>query len=76
VEQGFALAMEKLQEYPNCTELLHSAAVVLDGSLMMSSLSAKQKEPYLEKVMVLYERVAKSDDPSIANKQGTCWCPN
>ena len=68
VEQGFALAIEKLQEYPNCAELLHSTAMVLDGSLMMSGFSAKQKERYLEKVMALYERVAKSDDLLLANQ--------
>jgi hypothetical protein len=49
--------------------------MVLDGSLMMSSLSAKQKEPYLEKVMALYERVAKSDDLLLANRAKYCWRP-
>lgn len=68
VERGFALVREQTQAYPYCMELLHSAAAVLDGSLMMSTLTEAQKEPYLHQVMALYERVAAGGDASLADK--------
>ncbi len=68
VERGFALAEEQTQAYPYCMELLHSAAAILDGALMMSALSEAQKEPYLRKVIALYERVAANGDAALADK--------
>ena len=66
VEQGFAMVAEKVQEYPNCIELIHSAALLLDGTLIMSGLSEQQKEPYKARTFALYERVAKSGDPLLS----------
>lgn len=66
--QGFAQAMEKTQEYPNCTELLHSTAILLDGALLISGLLEEEKERYIPQITALYERVAKSGDPALADK--------
>lgn len=66
--QGFALAMERIQAYPSSTQLLHSAAMMLDGALMMANLPEEQKAPYRTEVMVLYERVARSDDAALAHQ--------
>lgn len=67
-EQGFAMAMEKVREYPACAELLHSVAIMLQGALMMSELSPEQKKPYDAQITALYERVAKCDDPKFTDK--------
>lgn len=67
VDRGFSLAMEKTREYPNSIALLHSTATVLDGWIMMASLSEDQKKPYAEQLMGLYEAVAKSQDPVFAD---------
>ena len=61
-EQGFAMAMEKVQEYPNCIELLYMTAITTQGSMMMSEMTPEQKKPYEEQITRLYERVAKCDD--------------
>lgn len=64
-EHGFAMAMEKIQEYPNCFKLIHSAAMLLDGALIMSGMNADDKERYGGKIIGLYERVAGSDDEKL-----------
>jgi len=66
--QGFAWTMEKTREYPSCAELLHSAAMVLDGALLMADLSEKEKAGYFSQITALYERVARCDDPALADR--------
>ena len=66
--EGFSLAMEKLREYPRCARLRHTLAMVLDGALMMADLPESEKEPYRAKITALYEEVAQSDDPALANR--------
>ena len=65
-EQGVALAMEKVQEYPNSAELLYMTAMTIQGSMIMSEMTAEQKKPYEEQITTLYERVAKCDDPKFS----------
>jgi tetratricopeptide (TPR) repeat protein len=66
--EAFSLAMEKLREYPRCARLRHTLAMVLDGALMMADLPESEKEPYRAKITALYEDVAQSDDPALANR--------
>lgn len=66
--QGFAWTMEKTREYPNCAELLHSAAMLLDGGLMMAALPESEKKKYGEEISALYEQVAQCGEPSLANR--------
>lgn len=66
--QGFALAMEKTREYPNCVELLYSTAIMLDATQLMADLTEEEKQRYLQQITALYERVAKSGDPALAGK--------
>lgn len=67
VAQCFAVTLAKTHAYPNCTELLYSAAMQLDGLLLMSALSAAEKEEYNEQILSLYSQVAKSEDPKFAD---------
>lgn len=65
---GFTMSIEKIQEYPNCGLLIHSTALLLDGALMMSGMSADDKEKYNSQITNLYERAAKCEDDQIRNK--------
>ena len=67
-ESGFTRVIAKTREYPNCFKLMHSAALVLEGAMMMSGMSAEDKEKYNGRIMALYERAAKSDDEQLRNK--------
>lgn len=65
--QGFAQVLTKTQEYPNCTELQHAAAMTLDGALMMSDTAPEQRREYRETVLTLYRCVAESSDTALAD---------
>ena len=64
--QGYTLALEKTREYPNCTKLLYSAALLLDGMLTMQDLPKPEKEARRAEIAALYERVARCDDADLA----------
>lgn len=65
---GFSLAMDKLREYPRCDKLRHMLAMVLEGALMMADLPEAEKETYCDQITGLYEQIAQSDDPALANR--------
>lgn len=67
-ESGYTMVIEKVREYPNCALLIHSCALLLDGALIMSGMSADDKKKYDNQITALYERAAKSDDEQIQNK--------
>lgn len=67
-DSGFTMGMEKVREYPNCSVLIHSAALVLDGALLMFGANVDNKEIYKNQITNLYERAAKSDDTRVRNK--------
>lgn len=66
IDAGFKAAMDKIQEYPNCIELLHSSALTLESSLLMSGMTEDEKETYMSRIITLYERAADSGDQEIA----------
>jgi transcriptional regulator with XRE-family HTH domain len=63
---GFSWVLEKTREYPNCGKLLHMAALLLEGQLMLSGLTQKEKEPYQEQISNLYKQAERSGDAQIA----------
>lgn len=65
---GFDILMEKIQEYPNCYELIHTAAMLLDGSLLYYGAGMSDREYYEKQITTLYERAAKGDDEQIREK--------
>lgn len=67
-EAGFALTMDKVREYPNCGSLIQSAALLLDGALLMSGTGLSDQESYAKQITALYERASKSEDDQIRNK--------
>jgi len=64
-ESGFTMATAKIRAYPSSIGLIHSAAMLLDGALILSGMSADVKEKYSGKIIELYERVAESDDKKL-----------
>lgn len=66
-EQGFEMGMEKVREYPGCGPLLHSVALVLDGSLLLHGADV-DKKPYEDRILELYERAVKSGDEKVRDR--------
>lgn len=62
---AYALAMEKLNEYPNCALLLLNLALLLDGALTLYPGDPAEENDYLGKIEALYARAAESGDPAI-----------
>lgn len=61
-QAGFSAATAKLQEYPTCDLLRYSMALLLEGTLMRSSLSTEEQAEYERQLMVWYEKAANSND--------------
>lgn len=66
-DAGFTMAAGKIREYPNCAPLLHSLAVLMDGSLLMSELTADEKENYQNQIITWYQRAANGNDEKTKN---------
>lgn len=61
---AYALAMEKLSEYPTCAPLLLNLALILDGALTLYPRD-KAETDYPAKIEALYQRASESGDPAI-----------
>lgn len=68
VEAGLRMMEQKILEYPHCAVMIHQFALVLDGSLVMSTLSGSEKKPYEDKLLIWYGRVAEGDDAKVKNR--------
>jgi len=64
-DTGYALAKEKILEYPNCEKLIFHLASLLDGGLTL--FCVEEPEKYSEEIETLYERAAKAEDEKIRN---------
>lgn len=69
--EGFALAQEKIREYPNSDTLLHNVALQLQGMLLTAGLEEEQKKGYLKTIDEWYERLTQSSEEVIRN--GACY---
>lgn len=67
-ETGFILTLEKIREYPTCGHFVHTAAVLLDGAMLMTGMSAEEKKRYSSKILSLYEQAAKYGDEQTRRK--------
>lgn len=59
---GYALAQEKLRQYPSCGSLLCSTAMTLEGALAMYPPKDGQEEEYQRQIDAFYSRAADSQD--------------
>lgn len=65
LDAAFALAEEKLREYPTCDQLLYCATTILEGAVVTSALPQEEKAPYCETQLRRYEQLAHSADGPI-----------
>nr|WP_314461305.1 helix-turn-helix domain-containing protein [uncultured Clostridium sp.] len=61
-ETGFLQTMEKIREYPTCGYFIHTAALLLDGAMLMTGMSAGEKGKYNSQIISLYEQAARYGD--------------
>ncbi|MBE5977731.1 MAG: helix-turn-helix domain-containing protein [Paenibacillaceae bacterium] len=61
-ETGFLLTLEKIREYPTCGHFIHTAAVLLQGAMLMAAMSTVEKKKYSSQIISLYEQAAKYGD--------------
>lgn len=64
-DDGYALAMEKLKEFPTCYPLVLNIAMLLDGGLTMAKPKNKTKAEYEAEIEALYWRAAQGDDRTV-----------
>lgn len=53
---------QKLLEYPRCAKLLHTFALTLDGTLLMSALPPEEKKPYEDLALTWYRQAVDQAD--------------
>lgn len=66
IAAGFAAAEQKFHEYPHNENLLHVLTFQLDGLLSFSEMETDEIQPYEEKIIVWYHRLAESTDEKIS----------
>lgn len=62
-QRAFSAALQKIQEYPGCDKLIHSAILYLDGALSLYSIT--EPEQYRETFETYYRRLSASEIPEI-----------
>lgn len=67
-EAGFQLALEKIEEYPNCDLLVGNMAMLLEGVILFSGQKKKLKEKYQTEIENLHWRAAKSSDTVVRER--------
>lgn len=66
-EKAYAVAMEKLKEYPTCCSLMLNVAMLLDGAAMWYG-KKESAEEYRAAIEALYQRALCSPDNHIRNR--------
>ena len=61
-ETGLLLTMEKVREYPTCGHFIHTAALLLDGVMLMTGMSNVEKKKYCSQIISLYMQAARYGD--------------
>lgn len=64
IADAFALAEEKIREYPSCDKLVLNAALALEGVVLLTARAGMQ-EQYLPKIEEMYKRAANSKDAAV-----------
>ncbi|WP_075721856.1 helix-turn-helix domain-containing protein [Roseburia sp. 499] len=65
-DTAFSFAMEKIQKYPNCENLIFNLAPLLECYLTL--LSEKESAKYEKQIYALYQQLLESDNSQIANQ--------
>lgn len=67
--EGFALAEEKIMEYPTCYQLISDLASSLQGLLVFMK-EVEQEEKYMEQIFDWHKRVLESEDSQLQKQAG------
>lgn len=67
--EGFALASEKIKEYPTCYRLISDLASSLQGLLVFMK-EVEQEEKYMEQIFDWHKRVLESEDSQLQKQAG------
>ncbi|MBO5166509.1 MAG: helix-turn-helix transcriptional regulator [Lachnospiraceae bacterium] len=67
--EGFALAEEKIMEYPTCYQLISDLASSLQGLLVFMK-EVEQEEKYMEKIFDWHKCVLESEDSQLQKQAG------
>lgn len=62
-EAGYRMLMEEIRVYPNCYSFICQAALVMEGSFMLGTVT--DKEAYMSEIEELYRRALESEDLGI-----------
>ena len=65
-QQAYRIAIDKINEYPTCDNLIVNVAVVLEGLLLLNEMGEAIK--YQQKIDSLLEQCLTSDNPMIKNQ--------
>ena len=68
LDAGFAMAAEKLREYPRCDTLLYQCTSVLDGAALLYAKDAGERETHDAQLDAWYERCAECGDEGIRRR--------
>lgn len=62
---GFALAMQRVREYPNCDRLLSMIGGILKGGMVILAVPQEEQQPYREEIDRIYRRLLNSEDEDV-----------
>ncbi len=68
LEAGFAMAAEKLREYPRCEALLYQCTSLLDGAALLYPEEGEKKDAFQAQLDAWYERCAECGDETIRKR--------
>lgn len=68
IQEAFAIAEQKIWEFPTDVQLIHTLAMTLQGVMMMSEATDQEKEAYDQKLQTMYERVGSSGNSKYADR--------
>lgn len=70
-DAGFAMARDKIHEYPNSDKLLYNVALQFQALLNTADLDADQTKAYMQNIEAWYVRLTQSEEAVIRN--GACF---
>ena len=65
---GFALAMQRVREYPNCDRLLIMIGGILKGGMVILAVPQEEQQPYQEEIDRIYRRLLNSEDEDVRQR--------
>lgn len=69
-DEAYVMAKKKMEEYPNCEQLIWQLAMILDAQRMIKNIPDAEK--YDAFILGSYERVLKSETEELRNSDMIC----